>query len=676
MSAAGAALVACQPQTVIVEKEKVVKETVEVQKEVTKVVEVEKEVTKIVEKEKEVTKVVERMVTPTALPTKYNESPVLSAKVASGELSPVDERMAAEPLVVYPYEEIGEYGGTFRVVSQSTNLFGADTGLVGASVQPFLRIAPNLQEAVPNTLKDWQMSDDLTTITCFMRRGLKWSDGEPVTADDMMFWYEDVLLNEEITPRIPTDFRPGEKPMRVEKIDDYTFRMQFAVPNPAFVLANMAHTLGFGNYHFEPAHYVRQFHITYNPKAKDLATEAGFDEWFQNYGQKRNPDQNAAVPTLRAYVATEDTPDTTFLSRNPYFWQMDSEGNQLPYVDEIAAVRVADLAMQDAKIISGQLDFAGFSTSIQNYSTYDGAAEAGNYRIVLWKSGKGAEVVYQVNLNYPDDVWRNLFQDVRFRRALSLAIDRDHINEVIYFGRAEPRQITVIPESKYFKEDYARAWADHDPDQANALLDELELKWDAEHKLRMLPNGEPTAISFEIWEAETPKGPITELITEYWKVIGIELNFKSVARQLLQTKISSNDYLMCLWHGDSMSDILLPTSQGDKWFVGSWGPTNGFAPMWSQWTSTNGEAGEEPPDWFKQIRAWKDEFNRTLDREPIDKILAFQAENLLSIGTVGNAPHPLIVSKDLHNVAETGVWAWDDRWSWPYRPEQWFFKQG
>jgi peptide/nickel transport system substrate-binding protein len=373
-------------------------------------------------------------------------------------------------------------------------------------------------------------------------------------------------------------------------------------------------------------------------------------------------------------MVSNDTPDTVYLERNPYFWMVDPEGNQLPYVDEMTQDRIADIEMYNAKIVAGEVDFAGFNTNIQNYSAYQDAAEKGGYRILLWKSAKGGEVWYQVNLAANDPVKREVFQDDRFRQALSLAINRDEINDVIYFGRATPRQMTVLPTSRYFKQEYADAFADYDPDRANELLDEMGLQWDADEVNRLQPDGQPLIINWSLYESETPKGPITELVKEYWAAVGVEINYKSVARQLLNTQIHSNEYEMVSWHGDAVSDVLLATTQSDKWLVGgNW--SNGWAWMWKLWATSGGEDGEEPPQWFKDLWDTKREFERSYDAELIHQVLRNQAERCLTIGTVGNAPHPLIVNNKLRNVVEEGFFTWDSLFGVPYYAEQWFFEQ-
>jgi peptide/nickel transport system substrate-binding protein len=609
---------------------------------------------------------------PVELPSRYAESPFLADRVASGALPSVDERLPEEPLVVYPEESIGQYGGTLRVGSLSAGFFGGDTGLVGGALQTLLRISKDGQGAVPNVLSDWEMSDDFMTVTWHFRRGMKWSDGAPVTADDAIFWWEDVMLNVDINPVVGQWFRVGGENMQVTKIDDYTVQIEFAAPNPSFVLVNMAHRYGMWSDNILPKHYLSEFHAAYNEQANDLATAAGFDFWYQYFGNRRNPDQNQDVPTTRAYVVTNVQPDLVALERNPYFWAVDPEGNQLPYIDRITHDRVAELSLLDAKIVAGQYDFAAFETNIQNYSTYDGASAQGGYRIQLWRSGKGSEVVYNVNMNWPDPVIRETFSDVRFRRALSVAINRQEINDIIYFGNGTPSQMTVVPQSRFFKQEYADAWAQYDPDLANELLDEMGLEWDAQRRNRLFPNGQPLTIQWDLFESETPKGPITELVKEYWEAVGIQIEYQSVTRTLLTQRILANEEMMSSWHGDETMDILF--HRRPKFFAPLDGDESCWGVLWGRWYNTKGAEGEEPPDEIKALYDSLDNYLATDEDQYGDFALASNAENVWTIGTIANGPHPLILNNRLQNVSADGNWTWDYLWSIPTWPEQWYFE--
>jgi peptide/nickel transport system substrate-binding protein len=386
----------------------------------------------------------------------------------------------------------------------------------------------------------------------------------------------------------------------------------------------------------------------------------------------------------------DDSPERTLWEKNPYHFICDNEGNQLPYFDSITSLRVADLALLNAKIVGGAFDFSGFDTSIQNYKTYSDAADKGGYKVVLWRSGKGSDVVYNVNCNWgqvgmqeeqkPEDpaakMIREIFMDDRFRHALSIAINRDEVNEVLYFGNGTPRQMTMIPDSRHFKDEYATAWAQYDVDGANKLLDELGLKWADDKVHRLWPDGKtPMIISWDLYESETPKGPTTELIKEYWGKVGIEITYKSITRTLLTQKITGNQEPMSLWHGDETTDVL--GLRRPKYFAPISGDESCWGQLWGQWNNSKNETkrlGLEPPDYIKDLYNWMAEYMETDSNEPAAKILASQAEHIWTIGVVGNAPQPLVVNKTVTNMTQDGYWVWDSLWTWPVYVCQWFYK--
>ncbi len=660
LATASAIVAACAQEPEIVEK--IVKETIVVEKEV------EKQVTVVVEKEVQVT-------APTATPppaAKYHESPMLASRVASGALPPVDERLPEEPLVVPVIEGIGRYGGAIQAGSLSTTLSGGDVQRISEQ-QDYLRFSKDLTHAVPNVIKEWEFTPDFIDLTLYMRKGMKWSDGAPLTADDVVFWYEDMLLNSEITPLAALGFRPGGQIMDLTKVDDYTVKIHFHAPNPSFILVNMAHQYGLGGGAFKPAHYLRQFHIKHNANAEALAKQAGFDFWYQLFNREANMWQSVERPRLASFVPVRDSPQTVFFERNPFFYMVDPEGNQLPYIDTMIHDRVADLSLLDAKVVGGSYDFAGFNNNIQNYTTYAQGAEERDCRIILWDSGKGSECQYTPNQNYEDDEWRGVFTDDRFRQALSLAINRQEINNVIYFGNAVNRQMTVIEASRHYRPEYGAAYADFDQERANEMLDDMGLEWNAARTHRLWPvSKRPIIISFDFVETETPKWAITELVSEYWRQIGIEIQYKSITRNLLTQRVLANEVPMTLWHGGSMSDILF--LREPKFLTPNYGDESCFGVLWGLWYRTGGEQGIEPPEYIKALYNALDDYNRTDNDESAAIVLRAQAEHIWTIGTVGQAPHPLVVRNSLRNVAEYGYWVWDCLWCYPEYPEQWYFE--
>ncbi|HEV2065318.1 MAG TPA: ABC transporter substrate-binding protein, partial [Thermomicrobiales bacterium] len=605
------------------------------------------------------------------VPAAFQEAPMLAEMAAAGTIPPLAERLP-EPediLVVEPIE-IGQYGGEMRVGDMSTNLGGYDIGWASGGPNHFLRYNPELTGTEPNLATSVDVSEDKTTYTIHMRRGMKWSDGQPVTSADMMFLYEDWLLNKELTPVVALEFRPGDKVMEVTAPDEYTIQIKFAVPHPRFLLSHMGHYYGWWAGELFPRHYLEKFHPKYNPNAAQEAKDAGFSTWMERFNDMNSLDNNMERPSYHAMIAVESTPTLVRYQRNPYYWAVDSQGNQLPYLDGAVMERLQDIENYHAKIVTGAFDFAAGNTSVLNFATYEASAQQGGYRVLRWSSGRGGENFYQVNLNWPDAELRTIHQDVRYRQAMSLAINRQEMNDLLFFGSAVPRQMTVLPTSIYFKQEYADAFAQYDVDQANALLDELGLAWNGDRTARLLPSGKPLKYAFDYFNGEGPKQQILELVSEYWRAVGIDVVGTPVTRQLLGPRVDTNKEPMSMWHGDASTDILLPVDR--KWVTGKAGDECTIAPLWNAWWETEGAEGEEPAEWYLEaLNTWR-EFSETLDPAIADKLLQSQADNLWSIGTVGMTPWPIIVKNTIGNVPETGIHTWDGHFQYPYHPETYF----
>jgi peptide/nickel transport system substrate-binding protein len=607
-------------------------------------------------------------------PSSFTESPMLKALVDAGSLPPVAERLPKNPLVVQPVE-IGQYGGLARVGNITTNIGGYDLDYITERRAYFLRYTPDLAGTELSIASKVDVSDDQSTYTITLRDGIKHSDGEPVTTADIMFWYEDILLNEDLTPVISRDLQPGGEVVKVTAIDDLTVEFKFAVPNPRFPLSHLAHQTG-GWYkaeHIHPSHYLKQFHPKHNPDAEKLAKDGGWNTWMEMFGDKADRNINPERPSLSAFVCKKDSGTIVTWERNPYYWAVDTEGNQLPYIDTVEMERLQDVESYHAKIVSGAYDYAVGNTDILNFSTYEGSAEQGDYRTMVWSSGRGSEVFFQFNMNYGSEAMQKVHQDPRYRQALSLAINRQEVNDLLFFGAAVVRQMTVLPTSVNFKEEYANAWIDYDVDQANALLDEVGLTWNDDQTVRVMEDGQPLQYTFDYFDGEGPKTQILELIAEYWRAVGVDMQFKSITRQLLLPRVQTNEEPMSMWHGDASTDVLLPIDP--KWSVGKYGDESSIAPLWTQWFNTQGEEGEEPPEFYlSALNTWQ-EYRDTLDPDKATELLQAQADNLWSIGTVGLTPWPFIVRNRLHNAPETGIHTWDGLFQYPYHAHTLFIRE-
>ncbi len=612
---------------------------------------------------------------------KYNEAPMLAELVKQKKLPPVEQRLPKEPIVIDPVEEIGQYGGRARVIGPidgygDTEAFRPHEGI--------LRVGPDGFSVVPNIAKNWSFSEGGKVLTIYLRDGMKWSDGQPFTADDIMFWYEDVLLNDELMPTKPVEWSPGGKLMKLEKISKYAVKATFAVPYPTAIL-HLAHSAGVAGRFFLPKHYLKQFHPKYTPMDKllELAKKDGLDTWyklFQKYGDYYGGSGiriAPGAPTLQTFYVEKKGLDFVVLKRNPYYWKVDTAGNQLPYIDEIFVSDIRNKEVANMKIAAGEVDLAEINTIMEDYPFYMENREKGNYRVLLWQSIIGADVAYQLNLTYKEDtVLRDIFRDVRFRRALSLALNRDEINKVLYLGLGTPRQATVIPQSPYYEEAFAKAYIEYNPKEANRLLDEMGLKRGPDG-YRLRPDGKRLEILLEYEDVETPKGKTSEMAVHYWDAIGIKVTAKEISSSLKSQRTSANLIQMGLWHADRAGFLF--TVEPYYWVPTEVRSEAPWCVEWARWFATGGKAGEEPPPEIKRIReAWEKMKSTMSEKERIKlakEILKSNAENLWTIGTVGLAPHPVVVKNNLRNVPEKGLWGWDLRRFTSYAPETFFFKQ-
>ena len=611
----------------------------------------------------------------------YSEAPMLQEQVEKGLLPPVAERLPKTPMVVEPVDKIGKYGGTAHTASTRAVGWGDDAMMMGVwatLVQPTFAV----DDIVAHMVRDYEVSDDKTVFTFHMREGMKWSDGHPFTVADIEFWYKDVLHNEELNPMIGQTWRAGDAlgpVMELNIIDDYTFQFVFASPKPLFIneIVDAFHSA------IMPKHYLKQFHVNYVPEAdlKALAAKEGYVDWYELFGIKNlsaasaflNPD----MPTIGPYVLEHMTSDRRRWVRNPYFWKVDSAGNQLPYIDRIECQIVSDREVLNGMIISGSLDFAGFESDIRDYPVFRKYEDEGNYRVVLWRNALN-QVIYAFNRSHSDPVLREIFSDRRFRQAMSLAIDRDEINELLYHGQGVPSQFTVVPGSQYFKPEYAEAYAEYDPARANALLDEMGLDKRDQENYRLRPDGKRLSFTLEYEDSETPKQPNVELVAEYWREVGVEMNPKIISGELHAERLPANLMDVTLHHGDGSTDIRFPVWAGRLVTIGPAGWLGGITgPEYGRWLQTGGEQGEEPPKLVKEMYEWWEEAQVTPDTDRLfelcQSILEAQAENIILIGTIAEAPFPLVVRKNLRNVPEDGSWAWDNAWISSSNPEQMFF---
>ena len=583
----------------------------------------------------------------------YQEAPALAAMVQEGTLPAVQERLPAEPMVIQTVEEVGQYGGrwTFGIPTQS------QLGVYSYATYDFAaRWNRPADQIIPNVIRDWEFSEDGRTITMYLRAGMKWSDGQPFTADDIVFWLDDFVRNDDLSPGKPGWLLvAGELPVG-EKIDDTTVSWTFAAP-PGLLLNDFATTRG--NI-FAPKHYMEQFHAGFadSDKVQAMAKEAGFEDWTQLFRNKRDwyRAQNHDYPVLNAWAVKtsfEDSPTLTVYARNPYYWKVDQAGNQLPYIDEVAVSITTTAETLNLKTMSGEFDFQMRYLNPANYTLFYENQEREDYRILEWPTGIGSDAALFFNQSTPDLVLRELFQDLRFRQALSLAIDREEINQLVFDGQGQARQATVVELSPLFKPEYAAAYADYDPERADQLLDAIGLTQRDGDGFRLRPDGDTLSLLLDSPGEKTATIDSIELVIEYWGDIGIKAAANHTERSAYRARRNANETQINVWE---MGFMMYPSN---PLFLIASSRGSDFGPDLGVWYNTGGAEGQEPPEAMKEALSVYDQIKQTPDAEEknelFHRILELQAENIWVLGLVGGVKETLIVKNHLRNVPDESI---------------------
>ncbi len=621
---------------------------------------------------------------PVSVGSDYNEAPMLAARVAAGELPPVAERLPPNPEVVVPLEEVGTYGGQSVVaIGNANHLFGDPQAVMGTEL--ILRIDNDFSSITGGLAESWEFLEGGTVQMLYLRQGLKWSDGAAFTADDFLFAWEDLWLNEEFAPGGPpgawqTGSGAARKPLVMEKVDQFTLKLTFDKPYPLVVL-NQCFYAGSQGGLWQPAHYAKQFHPAYADGAAltDMIAAAGFETWDQLLRDRCRvgstiPAQ-VGLPGMTAFIRVDDAPDHHSYERNPYYWKVDTEGNQLPYIDTTLIHIIADREVSLAKLIAGELTFAGRQAQLKDMELYGQSREAANLKIKLWSSTFPGKTVIVPNHTVPDPNLRAFFQNKDVRHALSVALDRDDINNAVYFGLGEPRQWAVWPTSKYYQAGDEAHWSRYEPDRANQLLDAAGYDQKDGEGFRLHPDGSRVAWTCHLDTEQADVVNVFELAAEHWRAVGLEVVLNPINRALLNELVAANEVSMSGWEGD-ISDITW------VWNSRLNHPSHGnvrWGRAWQLWLNgdTENEFAEEPSDEIKWVDAtWQEMINALTDAEHVAKsreLWDWFYDYLPGFGTVG-IPKPVVMKEHFTNFPDDGVWGFSVIRAVPVHPEQFFFK--
>ncbi len=606
------------------------------------------------------------------------ETPVLAPAVQAGQLPPVQLRLPGKPAIVTfaGTDKIpGRHGGELRL------LMGKERDIRMLVVYGYARLVAYDEDLafVPDLLERIEIEDN-RVFTLHLRPGHKWSDGQPFTTQDFRYFWEDVVNDKDLSPLgPPTDLIvEGELPT-VEILDATTVRYRWRQPNPSFLPALAgARPL----FIYRPAHYLKQFHARH-AEAEQLAQKVaavGTRNWA---GLHHRMDQmydfdNPDLPTLQPWINTTQPPSERYVfTRNPYYHRVDQHGRQLPYIDRVV-VNIASNSLIPAKTGAGESDLQGRYLRLDNYTFLKAGEQRHNYSVRLWRTAKGSQIALYPNLNTNDPVWRELVHKADFRRALSLAVHRHEINQVIYFGLVLESSNSILPQSPLFRPEYQQAWAAFDLVQANALLDGLGLTRRDRRGIRLLPDGRPAEIIIQSAGESTEESDVLELIHDSWLRAGIKLYTRPSQREVFRNRTFAGDTVMAVWSGlnnaiptPNMSpDELAPTSQQQlQW------------PKWGQYYETRQRAGHPPSLSSVQELAelnhrWR--FAGTAEEQARiwHAMLKLYTDQVFTIGTVCAVPQPVVVNNRLRNVPLEGTYHWDPgSYFGIYRPDTFWFAE-
>ena len=594
----------------------------------------------------------------------FHQAPILNSLVQAGALPPVAERLPTNPLVIVPADQNGPYGGTWTRYGTSPSDIGIFSHRL--AYDGLVRWGPMGREIRPNLAWRWEVSEG-RTYTFHLRRGVRWSDGHPFTVDDILFWYEDVLQNEDLTPVIPVEYRKGGKLVELEKIDSYTIRFRYDEPYGLF-LKMMASNLSYQLVSY-PAHYLKHFHPNYvSPATLNRQVQAaGMDFWYQLFADRFDY-RNTECPRIWPWVVAKPPParPAEFI-RNPYYWKVDPEGQQLPYIDRMT-FEIFNMETINIKAINGEIGMQGRHITFQNYPLFMANQERGGYGIRHWLDGGDGTIAIAFNLNHKDPGLKEIFHQRRFRIALSHALDRAAMREASFLGQGEPRQISPPPSSAYHVPEHAYSYLEYDPALANRLLDEIGLDARDEQGYRLRPDGRPLSLNLETSSTMLGAGKLFEMIATDWSRVGVKTVVKHQARQLYAQRRNA---LLCdvmVWGG---SGEIIPTLD-PRWFL-PYSAASFFGLDYARWFRSNGLKGEEPPPDMLNCITLFHQLERTVDESEqirlFKEIIELNRKNLWVIGTVGAIPQIFIVNEKFRNVPEVAIACWPLRTPGATAPE-------
>jgi peptide/nickel transport system substrate-binding protein len=520
---------------------------------------------------------------------------------------------------------------------------------------------------------------------------MKWSDGEPFTANDIVFWGEDILTNDEyeaVHP-VPGWLQAGGEPPVVEKIDDYTVIFKFKEPNGLF-LQNLATPSGEVPTRW-PKHYAMQFHPKYNPENLDaLIQEANATDWvnlidLKAGGVPGTPYDalwfNSELPTLTAWDITAsygDAATQVVAERNPYYWKVDTAGRQLPYIDQVRYDILENREVLLLKVLNGEIDMMSrhFNTN-DNKAVLADSMEAGGYQF-FETIGSGNTLGLMFNLNHKNPRLREIFQNKDFRIAMSHAINRQEIIDLIFVGQGEPMNNAMGKTAgELYDEEMYTMYTEYDPELAVEYPAKAGITEKGADGFYLGPDGEPLSFGVQTTEA-FGHNTIAEVVVKQWQTFGINAQLNVMDRSLLYTRKDSGEHDVHVWGAGGGPEVYLDP----RHFLPAHSES-AFAMAWYNWyVNPTGEGAlvppEEPPTEVKHQLELYDQIKTTGDQakqvELMKEVLTIAKDQFYVIGISSSPPGYGIVKSNFHNVPMSMIDSWQYPTPAPTNPEQYWME--
>ncbi|HEX2906558.1 MAG TPA: ABC transporter substrate-binding protein [Phototrophicaceae bacterium] len=630
---------------------------------------------------------------------KYKEAPMLAELVAAGSLPSVDQRLPVNPRVITPFAEVGEYGGTWHRAFKGLSDRWGPVKLSEEGAIQWDAPDADTTNLVANYISEWSQNDNATEYTFKLREGLKWSDGAPFTTEDVQFWYDKMFVTNLFTrPDTLNVGLGGDEAnlMKLDVIDELTWKVTFAVPNPLLPIRMGTNTSGLvaGPTMAAPKHYLEKYlgdADTADQALIDAAMQAnGVATWQELWyeqapGDGRGPIsfffRNPELPIINPWRAI-NTPldDPWVMERNPYYHAVDTEGNQLPYIDKVSHALFEDTQTLNLWVAQGLIDMQSRHISSIDFTFFKENEDAGDYHVVTWRSA--STNAFHPNISHPDPEKAALFDTAEFREALSIAINRQELNDLVYNGLLKPRQASPVSGSPQYMPEFESKWIEYDPDRANQLLDGLGFTERDADGYRM-KDGKTLGFTITYTEALGSMNPDeVGVVSSYWEAIGIKVSQEVLERSLLEERDQAGDIEVGVWYVDRSSVVMAdPRRYLGTISDGPWASryANYMASMVYGDGTTTTTVAEPPADHpIRRLHELWDLIQKEPDEAKrnamMTELLSIHVEHPYMIGTVGEDPTPIIVKNNMFNVGSGFISDDSLRNEGIARPKQFFFR--